>query len=127
MLTRVARALRRTKRAVTVGSAAAIVVCVAVREAPVEVAPVALAAAQPQVDTRAFLKQYCISCHTQQAKQRGAVPVALDDLDPSSVTRDARIWEQVARKMRAGVMPPSGMPRADKAVHERFLAAVEGE
>src|SRR4029434_9368002 len=127
MLTRVARALRRTKRAVTVFSAAAIVVCVAVRAAPVEGVPVALVAAQPQVDARAFLKQYCISCHTQQAKQRGTVPVALDDLDPANVSRDARTWEQIVRKMRAGVMPPSAMPRADKGTHERFLAAVEGD
>src|SRR4030095_114570 len=67
------------------------------------------------------------SCHTQQAKQRGTVPVALDDLDPANVSRNARTWEQVVRKMRAGVMPPSGMPRADKGTHERFLAAVEGD
>jgi hypothetical protein len=89
--------------------------------------PVRVVAAQPQMDTRAFMKQYCVSCHTQQAKQRGAVPVALDDLDAASVGRDARTWEQVVRKMRAGVMPPSGMPRADKATHERFLATIEGE
>ena len=53
--------------------------------------------------------------------------MAFDTLDPSNVARDARTWEQVVRKMRAGVMPPSGMPRADKAVHERFLTFVEGE
>ncbi len=29
--------------------------------------------------------------------------------------------------MRAGVMPPNGMPRADKAAHERFLSIIEGE
>jgi hypothetical protein len=84
-------------------------------------------AAQQQVDTRAFMKQYCIGCHTQQAKQRGAVPVTFDDLDPVNIGRDARAWEQVVRKMRAGVMPPSGMPRADKATHERFLTFIEGE
>jgi hypothetical protein len=83
--------------------------------------------AQQQVDTRAFMKQYCISCHTQQAKQRGAVPVTFDDLDPANIGRDARTWEQVVRKMRVGVMPPSGMPRADKPTHERFLTFVEGE
>jgi hypothetical protein len=95
--------------------------------APTFVVPVRVVSAQQQVDTRAFMKQYCISCHTQQARQRGTVPVALDELDPANVSRDARTWEQVARKMRAGVMPPSGMPRADRAVHDRFLAFVEGE
>jgi hypothetical protein len=106
---------------------AALIIGIAAFEAPLGVAPTAVVAAQQQVDTRAFLKQYCINCHTQQAKQRGAVPVSLDDLDPATLSRDARIWEQVVRKMRAGVMPPSGMPRADKAIHERFLAAIEGE
>jgi uncharacterized protein DUF1592/uncharacterized protein DUF1588/uncharacterized protein DUF1587/uncharacterized protein DUF1585/uncharacterized protein DUF1595 len=99
---------------------------VAVLLAPSVGEPVRVAA-QQQVDTRAFLKQYCISCHAQQAKQRGAVPVTLDDLDPANIGRDARTWEQVVRKMRAGVMPPSSMPRADKSTHEQFLAAVEGE
>ena len=104
----------------------ALVLVAAILLAPSVVEPVRVEA-QQQVDTRAFMKQYCISCHTQQAKQRGTVPVALDDLDPANVSRDARTWEQVVRKMRAGVMPPSGMPRADKATHERFLAAVEGD
>jgi hypothetical protein len=119
------RAIGRTRSAVTICSAVAIALAGAAFESPVDVAPVAVVTAQQQLDSRAFLKQYCISCHTQQAKQRGSVPVALDDLDPASVSRDARTWEQVVRKMRAGVMPPSGMPRADKAVHERFLASVE--
>jgi mono/diheme cytochrome c family protein len=105
----------------------AAVLVAAVLFAPNGREPVRVVAAQQQVDTRAFMKQYCISCHTQQAKQRGTVPVALDDLDPANVSRDARTWEQVVRKMRAGVMPPSGMPRADKATHERFLAVVEGD
>ena len=90
-------------------------------------APVSTVAAQERVDTRAFMKQDRLSCHNQQAQRSGAVPVALDNLDPANVERDAHTWEQIVRKMRAGVMPPSGMPRADKAVHERFLAVVEGE
>jgi hypothetical protein len=101
------------------------VVVAAVLLVPCAVEPVRVAA-QQQVDPGAFMKQYCINCHSQQAKQRGTVPVALDVLDPADVSRDGRTWEQVVRKMRAGVMPPSGMPRADKAVHERFLATIEG-
>jgi hypothetical protein len=89
--------------------------------------PVRVVSAQQQVDARAFIKQYCLGCHSSQARRSGNVPVAFDTLDPSSVVRDAKTWEQVVRKMRAGVMPPSGMPRADKAVHERFLTFVEGE
>ena len=122
-----ARATRANRRKLATGVciASAIAIGVAAFESPVDVVPVA--AAQQQVDTRAFMKQYCLNCHTQQAKQRGTVPVALDDLETANIGRDARTWEQVVRKMRAGVMPPSGMPRADKATHERFLTFVEGE
>src|SRR5262245_12313915 len=127
MVIQVAKAVGRMRRDLAVGSAAAIAIGVAVFGVPVDVDPVAAVAAQQQVDTRAFMKQYCVSCHTQQAKQRGTVPVTLDDLDPTNVSRDARTWEQVVRKMRAGLMPPSGMPRADKATHDRFLTVIEGE
>jgi hypothetical protein len=89
--------------------------------------PVPVAAARAGDDARAFLQAYCITCHSQQMKSRGAVPVALDTLDASLVSKDAETWEQVVRKMRAGVMPPAGMKRPDKAAHEQFLTWVEGE
>jgi hypothetical protein len=127
MVIPVARWIRRTRLAPIVCSAAALVIGVAAFEGPGWFEPVATVAAQQQVDTRAFLKQYCINCHSQQAKQRGTVPITLDDLDPANISRDARTWEQVVRKMRAGVMPPSGMPRADAVAHQRFLSIVEGE
>ena len=56
-------------------------------------------------------------------KSRGTVPVALDTLDASAVANDAKTWEKVVRKMRAGVMPPAGVPRPDKAAHEQFALA----
>ncbi len=114
-------------QAVAACSAAAIAIGVARLEVPLDVAPVAVVVAQQQVDTRAFMKQYCLSCHSEQARRSGNVPVSFDTLDSSNIARDARTWEQVVRKMRAGVMPPSGMPRAEKAAHERFLTFVEGE
>ena len=126
MVMRVARVIGRMRRTLA-GCGAALAIGIAVFQAPVDVAPVAVVAAQQQVDARAFMKQYCVSCHTQQAKQRGTVPVTLDDLDPANISRDARTWEQVVRKMRAGLMPPSGMPRADRATHDRFLTVIEGE
>ena len=90
--------------------------------------PVPVAAARPPAtNPRAFLQVYCITCHSQQLKSRGSVPVALDTLDASAVANDAKTWELVVRKMRAGVMPPAGMKRPDKAAHEQFLTWVEGE
>jgi hypothetical protein len=91
------------------------------------VATVSAAGAEPQAaEAAAFVQQYCLGCHTDAMKQRGAVPIALDALDVANVGRDARTWEAVVRKMRAGVMPPAGRPRADKAAHERFLSWLEG-
>jgi mono/diheme cytochrome c family protein len=74
---------------------------------------------------RALLKQYCAGCHSEAQRQRGVVPVAFDQLDPSDLTKDAKVWETVVRKMRAGVMPPSGMPRPDAARHDAFLDWLE--
>jgi hypothetical protein len=70
---------------------------VAVLLAPNVMEPVGVVAAQQPVDTRAFMTQYCVSCHTQQAKQRGTVPVTFDDLDFANIGGDGRTWEQVVR------------------------------
>ena len=55
--------------------------------------PVPVAAARAGDDARAFLQAYCITCHSQQMKSRGSVPVALDTLDASAVANDAKTWE----------------------------------
>src|SRR6185369_7322056 len=60
-------------------------------------------AASPQ---RALLDRYCVTCHTEKAKERGAVPIALDHIDASNPGTDPELWEKVIRKMRAGLMPP---------------------
>ncbi len=72
-------------------------------------------AAQQSVPTsavatqKALLDRYCLTCHTQRLKERGTVPVALDSLDLSQVGANAATWEKVVVKMRAGLMPPSGV------------------
>ena len=83
------------------------------------------ARAQPQVDGRGFMKDYCVGCHNVQARQRNAVPVALEHLDLGRVPDDAAAWEQVVRKMRAGVMPPNGARRPAPDLRDRFLTAAE--
>jgi hypothetical protein len=40
---------------------------------------------------------------------------------------DAELWENVVRKMPAGVMPPAGRPRPDVAASEGFVSWVETE
>jgi hypothetical protein len=65
-------------------------------------------------DQKAFITQYCIACHSERAKAAGmdsARKLALDALDPANMAHDAKTWELVVRKLRAGMMPPAGMKR----------------
>ena len=73
---------------------------------------------------RALLNQYCITCHNQRAKTAG---LALDQLDPSRIADNAETWEKVIRKIRAGMMPPSGAPRPDRATLDAFAAGLEAQ
>ena len=85
--------------------------------------PAAAAQARPPspvAANRAHFERYCLTCHTTRQKERGTVPVALDTLDLSRVAADAAAWEKVVLKLRAGVMPPAGAPRPDKADAQRF-------
>ena len=68
-------------------------------------------APQAVAGQRAVMQRYCLTCHTQSSKEKGLVPVALDKLDLSNLTKDAEIWESVVRKVSAGVMPPANAPR----------------
>ena len=43
--------------------------------------------------------------------------LALDRLDINQVGGSAQVWEKVVRKLRAGMMPPSGMPRPDPTTY----------
>src|SRR5215510_16421293 len=61
---------------------------------------------------RAFLNQYCVGCHNQTAKTAGLM---LDQMDLAHVGPNAEVWEKVVRKLRAGMMPPSGARRPEKA------------
>ena len=38
---------------------------------------------------------------------------------------DAESWEKVVLKLRAGLMPPAGRPRPDRAAHDGFAAWLE--
>src|SRR5262245_34091022 len=76
---------------------------------------------------RALLDRYCVACHTEQAKARGAVPVALDNLDLADIPANAETLEKVVRKMRAGLMPPPGAARPDEAAARRLTSWLETE
>jgi hypothetical protein len=81
-------------------------------------------AAPPQAP-QAVLQRYCLTCHNQNLKNRGTVPIAFDTLNLSNVSGDAEVWEKIVRKVRTGLMPPAGRPRPDQAAHDAFVKAME--
>jgi mono/diheme cytochrome c family protein len=75
-----------------------------------------------RLDETALLKQYCVTCHNERAKQGGLV---LDGLDPVQVAGHSETWEKVVRKIKTGMMPPSNMPRPDRPVLDALAANLE--
>jgi hypothetical protein len=49
----------------------------------------------------------------------------LDQLEVEHPERKSESWEKVARKLRTGMMPPSGAPRPDRATLDRLASGVE--
>jgi mono/diheme cytochrome c family protein len=80
-------------------------------------------AAPAAVSTEAtFLNQYCIGCHNQRAKIGG---LALDTLDIAKVGPAAETWEKVVKKIRTGMMPPSGAKRPERTALDTFASELE--
>jgi hypothetical protein len=71
-----------------------------------------------------MLDRYCVTCHNQKLKTAGLL---LDMVDVAKVSDHADVWEKVVRKLRAGQMPPAGLPRPDGAAQEAFIFWLESE
>ena len=76
-----------------------------------------------------LLQTYCYGCHNEKAKASmdSARKLTLDALDLTDLSKNGATWELVIRKMRAGMMPPSGLPRPQPAVLESMIAFLENE
>jgi mono/diheme cytochrome c family protein len=73
---------------------------------------------------RAVVDQYCVGCHNAKLKTANLM---LDQLDLAHLGDHVEIGEKVVRKLRAGMMPPAGMPRPDAAGREALIAWMESE
>ena len=89
-----------------------------------QAAPAPAALATSAASERALLDKYCVTCHNQRLQTAG---LSLDKLDVASMHDQAEIWEKVVRKLRAGMMPPSGMPRPEAPVLESMVSFMEKE
>ena len=70
----------------------------------------------------ALVNQYCTDCHNG-VDFSGSM--RLDDKDMTDIGHDAETWERVVRKLKTGMMPPSGEPRPERATLDALTADLE--
>jgi mono/diheme cytochrome c family protein len=85
---------------------------------------VAAPVADSSSPVRPVVQKYCAGCHNERLHTAGLV---LDKLDMEHVAPDQAVWERVIKKMRAGTMPPAGMPRPDQATYHSIVSYLETE
>ena len=71
---------------------------------------------------RATVERYCATCHNPRLRTGGLVLETSHLVDPSA---HAETWEKVVRKLRAGTMPPQGVPRPAQAATDALATWVE--
>ena len=69
------------------------------------------------------IDRYCATCHNPRTKAGG---LAFDVFPVADASGTPQTWEKVIRKLRTGMMPPSGAPRPDRATLDGLAATVEG-
>ena len=74
---------------------------------------------------RALLNQYCVPCHNDRTRQAGLTLQTINAEQVGQIPEEVEVWEKVARKLRARVMPPPGRPRPDDAVYDAFATSLE--
>jgi mono/diheme cytochrome c family protein len=87
-------------------------------------APATASQASDQAAQRAVVNQYCVGCHNARAKTANLL---LDQLDMGHLGDHAEIAEKMVRKLRAGMMPPSGARQPDAATRETLITWLETE
>jgi hypothetical protein len=84
---------------------------------------VLMAGCEPDADSnsasadQALVKRYCVDCHNDA---EAAGDLTLEGRDFANIAHDGPVWERVVRKLRAGMMPPSGEPRPSSADTDAF-------
>jgi mono/diheme cytochrome c family protein len=75
----------------------------------------------------ALVKQYCATCHSDRNKNNAA-GLSLQGFEAAKIGHDAEVAEtaeKMVRKLRSGMMPPSGSRRPDAAVLTAFATSME--
>ncbi|HEX6997947.1 MAG TPA: DUF1592 domain-containing protein [Gammaproteobacteria bacterium] len=70
------------------------------------------------------LERYCVGCHGRAERAGG---FSLEGRSLDAIGEEPALWEKVARKLRAGVMPPAHEPRPDRRTYRALASWIEGE
>ena len=90
---------------------------------PAAASPASHAAASAEASaSQGLVKTYCVTCHNDRNRTG---ELTLENVDLGDVPKSAELWEKVIRKVRAGMMPPAGMPRPDAPALEGFVGYLE--
>lgn len=73
---------------------------------------------------RALLDRYCVTCHNDKTKIDN---FSLQKEDINAIGDHPEVWEEVIRKLRAGMMPPPGMPRPSLSKYEELRDWLEAQ
>jgi hypothetical protein len=101
--------------AVTKRFLVALIVCVAPAHAQT-------GAPSPLGVRRALVQRYCAGCHNEKVMAGG---MTLSDLDLAHPWQNSELAEKAIRKVRAGLMPPAGLPRPAATEMKAFAASLE--
>jgi hypothetical protein len=77
---------------------------------------------RPTVD--AVFDQYCVGCHNDKVN---AGRLSLEGLNLEKIAQKPELGEKLVTKLRAGMMPPAGMPRPDAKTYDRMAGSIERE
>jgi hypothetical protein len=75
-----------------------------------------------QPSAGAVIEKYCVGCHNDKAKTGG---LTLSNIDLTHPGAKAGQLEKVSMKLRAGMMPPPGMPRPDAGTFKAVVSSIE--
>src|SRR5579871_4183717 len=78
--------------------------------------------ARPADPQQALVTKYCSGCHNDSVKSGGFSWTTVDVTHPE---RNAPQAEKIIRKLRAGMMPPAGVPRPDDSALKDLATVLE--
>jgi hypothetical protein len=82
----------------------------------------ASAVSTPILSQRQFLDRYCVGCHNERLRTGGMSLVSADSAKPGA---QPKLWENVVRKLRTGVMPPPTAPQPPASDRQAMLTWLE--